>query len=111
MLCTIFIEELRFECIIGILDFERKTAQEVIVDVEIIYDEECGFIDYAKVANMIKKHMKKKKFFLIEDAHRFLKKKLKKKFPHIETLNIKITKPSILPDCRVGVAVYSTFDS
>ncbi len=111
MLCTIFIEELRFRCIIGILDFERETPQKVVVDVEILYDNDCGFIDYAKVSKVIKKQMKKRKFLLIEDAHRFLQKKLKKKFPHIQTLKLKIAKPSILPDCRVAVATSTTFDS
>ena len=111
MLCTIFIEELRFECIIGILDFERKKPQDVIVNAEILYDDEDGFIDYAAVTKIIKKSMKKQKFLLIEDAHRFLQKKLKKKFPKIQSLKMKITKPSILPDCRVSVATSVHFDS
>ncbi|SFV50408.1 Dihydroneopterin aldolase [hydrothermal vent metagenome] len=111
MYSIITIEELRFECIIGILKFERKEPQKVIVDVEIGYDDNEGFIDYAKVVKEIKKSMKKQKFLLIEDAHRFLQKKLKKKFPKILKLKIKITKPSILPDCRVAVATNKQFDS
>ncbi len=111
MLCTIFVEKLEFKCIIGILDYERTKAQKVIVDLEILYDDDCGFIDYAKVAKAVKKSIKKEKFFLIEDAHRYLQKKLKKKFPQMEMLKIKITKPSIMPDCRVAVATSIHFDS
>lgn len=112
MLCTIFIEELRFECIIGILDFERKTPQEVIVDVKLeYYHDKNDFIDYAKVTKLIKKSMKKQKFLLIEDALAYLQKKLKKTFPQIQKLKIKIAKPSILPDCRVAVATSTQFDS
>ena len=111
MLYTIFIEELRFECIIGILEEERTTPQEVVVDVKIEYHDKDDFIDYAKVAKTIKKSMKKRKFLLIEDALEYLQKKLKKKFPSIETLRIKIAKPSILPDCRVAAGISARFDS
>ena len=111
MQCTIFIEDLRFKCIIGILEFERIKTQEVVIDARLEYDDTTGFIDYAKVAKLIKKSMKKKKFHLIEDAHRFLQKKLKKKFPEIQKIKIKIAKPSIIPDCRVAVATSRKFDS
>lgn len=34
---TIHIEDLRFQAIIGILDFERTTPQDVVVDLTIKY--------------------------------------------------------------------------
>ena len=108
---TIHIEDLRFKCIIGILDFERKKPQEVIIDAQIDYNFDYGFIDYAKVAKMLKKKMQKKKFYLLEDAHYYFFKKLKKKYPYISALKLKITKPSILPDCRVAIERFKQFDS
>ncbi len=108
---TIYIEQLEFECIVGILDFERETPQKVCIDAVIAYDFDCGFIDYAKVVKIIKKSMIKRKFYLLEDAQRFLAKKLKKKFPQIHFLKIKIVKPAILPECRVGIELESRFDS
>lgn len=99
------IKELSFKTIIGILPFEREHPQKVVVNVNfeyIYYKEDKKFIDYSKVAKVIKKTMKVKQFKLIEDAIIFLEKKLYKKY-NISALNIQITKPDILPDCTVSV--------
>ncbi len=101
---TIHIEDLKFQCIIGILDFERVQTQDVIINIEIEYHYVKEFINYADVTNLIKENMLNSKFLLIEDALESLKLKLKEKFPLINLLNLKITKPSILPDCKVSVS-------
>ena len=51
----ILIEKLTFECIIGILDFERITPQEVLIDISFKYKykNSSSFIDYSKVASDI----------------------------------------------------------
>lgn len=101
----VFIENLSFKAIIGILPFERKKKQKVIVNVSFSYkydDEKKDFIDYSLVANDIKTIMKKKKFELIEEALIFLDKNLKATYP-INDLSIKITKPNILKSCVVSV--------
>ncbi len=99
----IIVEDLEFEAIIGILDFEKKKAQKVIVNLEIDYQYQKDYIDYAKVVNLIKVTMIEKKYLLIEDALLDLSKILKENFSTIKSLNLKITKPSILPDCKVSV--------
>ncbi len=108
---TIFIEELRFFCIIGVLDFERKKEQEVIVNASIEYAIKKGYLDYAQVVTLIKKSMKKRKFLLLEDALLFITKKLKKKYPCIKSIHLRISKPDILPDCRVAVEYHTNFQS
>jgi len=108
---TIYIEDLKFQCIIGILDFERVTPQDIIVDITIDYQYNDEFINYVDVSSLIKSTMKNEKFLLIEDALSFLVKKLKKEFFLINTLDLKITKPSILPDCKVSVANSYSFNS
>lgn len=107
----IHIEDLTFTCIIGILDFERKNAQKVIINVEIEYDFDDDFINYAEVADLIKKTLINQKFLLIEDALKDLTLQLKNKFSKINTLYLKITKPSILPDCIVSVSNTTHFNS
>ncbi len=107
----IHIEDLKFQCIIGILDFERITAQDVIINLEIDYIFDNSFLDYSKVVNFIKTSMIKNKFLLIEDALNKLSRSLKKEFSSIDSLNLKITKPSILPDCTVSVSNFSNFNS
>ena len=108
---TIHIEDLQFQTILGILDFERVKAQDVIVDLLIDYTFSSEFIDYAQVAQIVKSEMQNQKFLLIEDALLFFQNHLKQKFPQINMLHLKITKPSIMPDCKVSVSIQKDFNS
>ncbi len=101
---TIHIENLKFKCIIGILNFEREKSQDVIINTNINYTYDNNFIDYAKVVETIKKIMLEKKFSLIEDALDSIILKLIKDYKQINSIELKITKPSILPDCNVSVS-------
>ena len=107
----IYIEDLKFQCIIGILDFERVTKQDVIVNIELEYLFSAEFINYADIAELIKTLMVKHQFLLLEDAILEISKQLKEKFQQINTLKLKITKPSILPDCIVSVEDNFVFKS
>ncbi|MBU1927806.1 dihydroneopterin aldolase [bacterium] len=108
---TIHIEDLKFQCIIGILDFERLKEQDIIINLTIDYSYESEFINYAEVVEFLKTNTKKSKFLLIEDALSSLSSKLKEKFPLINTLSLKITKPSILSDAKVSVSNIYNFNS
>ena len=103
---TIHIEDLKFQCIIGILDFERTSAQDVIVNITIDYDHENSFINYADIVHIIKDNMIKNKYLLIEDALKSLNLKLIKEYSSIKSINLKVTKPSIIADCKVSVSNY-----
>lgn len=99
------IENLTFECIIGILESERTSEQKVVINLSFEYffdDEKKEFIDYSKVALLVEKSMKEEKFLLIEDAILFLRKKLKSEY-ELKNLWIKIAKPDIMPNCVVSV--------
>lgn len=108
---TISIENLKFQCIIGILDFERVSPQDVILNIQINYTYKNNFINYADVVTLSKQLMINNKFLLIEDALITLSTQLKEEFQNIDTLHLKITKPSILPDCKVSVADFYSFIS
>ena len=108
---TIHIEDLKFQCIIGILDFERVTPQDVIVQCIIEYEYTNDFINYADVVKTIKSDLLKNKYLLIEDALSKLSKKLKANFSLINTLSLRIAKPSVLPDCMVSVSDNYNFNS
>ncbi len=108
---TIIIEDLKFQCILGILDFERITPQDVVINLEIQYLYTKQIINYEYVSDLIKFEMKNEKFLLIEDALKHLIIKLKKKFLLIDNLKLKITKPSILSDCKVSVSDSVFFNS
>lgn len=99
------IKALTFNCIIGILPFERKKKQKVIIDISLKYFYDTNnsfFIDYSKIVTFIQKRMVKKRFKLIEDAILYIRKKLKKRYKIIN-LKIKISKPDILPNCVVSI--------
>jgi 7,8-dihydroneopterin aldolase/epimerase/oxygenase len=98
------INNLTFKCIIGILDFERIKKQRVIINTSFEYEfTKDSFIDYSEVSTLIKTIMKKKNFFLLEDAILHLEELLTNKYP-IKNLHIKISKPDILKDCIVTLS-------
>jgi len=107
----IHIENLKFQCIIGILDFERTQKQDLIINLSIEYNYTKEFINYAQVVDLLQSTMIENKFLLIEDALLTLTKSLKDHFSTIDSLNLKITKPSILPNCQVSVSQKQNFNS
>ncbi len=71
---VIRIKNLRLRTIIGINDWERNAAQDVIVNVEIVFDgnrvAETGHIedtvDYKKIKKQIIKQIESSKFYLLD---------------------------------------------
>lgn len=98
------IENLKFNCIIGILDFERLKPQEVIINIKFDYDykDASTFIDYSKVVNEVELIMSEEKFELLEEAIIYLEKYLYKTY-EIKNLYLKISKPNILTNCIVSL--------
>lgn len=102
---TIHVEDLTFNAIIGLLDFERDKPQRVIINLEVSYDyKENEFIDYADIVLLIQKELKEKRYTLLENALLGLKDILYTAYPHLQTLALKISKPDILPDCIVSLS-------
>ncbi len=102
---TIHIEELTFDCIIGILDFERLTPQQVIVNIEIDYNYETNnFINYADVIKLIEQQMVEKKYELLETAIEELSEKIILSYSKITKLNLKISKPNIIKNAKVSLS-------
>jgi len=106
---TIHIQELTFDTIIGILEFERTTPQKVILDIELEYDYKDEFINYATVVEDTKALLIKQQYLLIEDALIGIKDMISKNYPQTKSLQIKLTKPDILPECSVGLSNFWQF--
>ena len=103
---TLRIEQLEFDAIIGLLDFERDRPQRVRVDLTVTYDYRPGkYLDYAEMVEAIKTHIITQKYTLLEEALEGLHTTLTHTFPAIETLHITIAKPDILSDCIVSLSV------
>ena len=106
---TIHIEDLRFKCIIGLLDFERHIPQEVIINLQLDYDYLYEFINYADLALLIEDHLQEKRYELLETALTELLTLIKQKFPLTQQLQLKISKPNILTNCQVSVSSIKVF--
>ena len=103
---TIRIDDLEFEAIIGLLDFERDRVQRVRLNIEATYDyQPPEFLDYAQMVNTAKQHIIDKKYELLEEALQGLHDTLLETFPQIESLDITIAKPDILPNCVVNLSL------
>ena len=101
----IHIEDLTFETIIGLLDFERDRPQRVIVDLEASYDYASGdFIDYADMVMLIQTELHEKKYELLEDALLGIKERLSNTYSELQTLTLKVSKPDILDNCSVALS-------
>ena len=100
----IHIENLTFDAIIGILKEERETPQQIIVNCKIKYKfKKNSFLNYADIVKLIEITIKKEKFLLLEDAIFFIMKKIKSNFKEISSIKLKISKPTILPNCVVSL--------
>lgn len=107
---TIFIEDLSFKTIIGILEEERKVPQKVIINCEINYKYvNNDFINYALVTQLIQEKMNKEQFELIETALLSLISEIKSSFSCISSIKLKISKPNILDNCVVSVALQKNY--
>jgi len=101
----IHVEDLTFECIIGILDFERDTSQKVIVNLWAEYDYSAEhFVNYATISEIIQHQMQANKYELLESAISDITQLVVKRFPTITKLYIKINKPNIISNANVGVS-------
>ncbi len=99
------IQNLTFKCILGIIDFERKKKQRVVIDLHFTYKfKDNEFINYADIADYVESTMKKEKFLLIEDALLHIKKDLESLYC-IKKLKITICKPNILKNSQVSVTL------
>ena len=98
------IRSLKLETIIGILPEEREAPQALTVDLRAEYTYRPGdYLDYARIAETIRRTLHTGKFGLLEEALEVLGRQLFADFPPLETLELSLEKPSILPDCSVAV--------
>jgi len=107
---TIFINNLSFDAILGMLEKERENPQKIVINAKITYQYTNDyFINYAEVLKLIKSTIIQNKFELIEEALETLLIKIKNKFPKIDKIKLKISKPDILKNCVVGAKIKKNF--
>ena len=105
---TILIENLKFKCIIGLLEFERVKEQEICVDAKFKASE---FVDYALVCEIFENDFKKQKFLKVEDALCFFESKFKEKYKSLSYFYMKIIKTKIIVNASVGAIIEQEYKS
>jgi len=101
----ILIENLELDVIIGILDFERKSKQKVIIEIKIDYNYSRDyFIDYVEVISIIENLLKTKKYYLLEEAILDIGENILTNYSQIVSLYLKISKPDIVKNGVVGIS-------
>ncbi len=99
----IYINDLTFETIVGVLKIERITPQKVIIDVECEYNYNTKYLNYAEIIKLIQNRMIEQKYEILEVALIDLTRLLKENFKNITSLKIKIIKPDIIKNAKVAV--------
>ncbi|MBQ9221949.1 MAG: dihydroneopterin aldolase [Succinivibrio dextrinosolvens] len=114
----IFITDLRVECIIGILDFERVTLQPLLVSIEIEKDlkragqtgDLAKSIDYADLSLRVKKYIINRKAKLLEELGVELCDIILKEYAPY-SVTVRLNKPEAVADVReVGIQITKTLE-
>ncbi len=109
----IFLQALEVECIIGIFDWERKTPQKILIDLEFPAnirraaktDHINDTIDYKRIAKRILTYVSKSSFQLIETLAEKLAELLLSEF-RLSSVTLRISKPGAVRGSKnVGVEI------
>ena len=122
MLGTIYVEDLKITCIVGIYDKERELLQNLFLDVELDIDfgdaeaseHVSNTIDYAEVSNVLERWVQEEKFQLIETLAERGCLLIFERWPQVQRAAIKVKKPGAVPQARfaaVGVVRYNPLHS
>jgi dihydroneopterin aldolase len=110
---SIFLRGLSVECIIGFIDWERRTPQTLLIDLEMPCDCEraagsdqvADTLDYKQVAKRILAWVPSTQFNLVETLAHRLALLLLAEFP-LEWVRISVNKPGAIRHSRdVGVRI------
>ena len=110
---TIFISELKVQTKLGVPEWERMTAQTIILDIEIGYDltKACrsdviaNTIDYGAVVGRIRETLSEHSFQLVEALAEHICQLILQEFGALN-VKVKVAKPAILAGLKsLGVIV------
>ncbi|ARR01195.1 MULTISPECIES: dihydroneopterin aldolase [Campylobacter] len=103
---SVFVDELEFDTIIGLLDFERVSLQKICVSMEFQASE---FVDYAVVCKITQEEFNHQKFYKVEDALEYFSTKFKDLYPTLKKFYMKISKINIISNAVVGAKIVKNY--
>lgn len=114
----VYISDLRFSAILGVLPEERVTPQQVVVSLVLTTDTRVAAnsknladtVDYAAIAETVREHTIAAECLLVETLAEQLAE-LVLRTAGVSAVEIDVGKPDALPDARqVGVRIYRKRD-
>jgi len=109
----VFIKNLEIDAIIGIYDFERTTAQKVVLDLEMAWDNQLAAkseniedaLNYKTLSDHLKDYVGSSQFQLIETLAEQIAKIVLDEF-HVQWVSLTLHKPDALDGATdVGVKI------
>jgi len=110
---SIFIEDLEVETVVGAYEEERRKPQVLVISLEIGLPSDKAFhsdslkdtVDYAAVAELIRRELAKTSFTLLERLVQHLCDRIEERF-EVSRIKMRVAKGSIVPGARqVGVTM------
>jgi dihydroneopterin aldolase len=110
---TVFVRGLEVECIIGLIDWERRIKQKVVLDLELpidcarsaVSDHVVDTLDYMSVASRVREFVGQSQFMLVETMAHRLALLMLAEFG-TEWIRLSIHKPGAVRGSRdVGVSI------
>ena len=110
----IYIKDLRVKTIIGVFDWERKTKQEVSIDLEFPFDCKkaaesdsiVDTIDYKTICKAVIKFVEESSFQLQESLAEGIASLVKNEF-NVASIKLRISKPGALRGAKdVGLIIH-----
>lgn len=109
----VFIRALRIETIIGIYDWERITRQEILLDLDMAWDNQppaeaddiALALDYEAVSRRMKQFVGEERFLLVETMAEAIAAIILREF-HSPWVRVRVTKPGAIEGASgVGVQI------
>ena len=105
----IFVDNLKVECIVGILPFEREKTQPLFVSLELETPLEEAGRTGALLSEKVKAYIVKRKAGLLEELAVELCDLIEKEFKP-ESVKIRLNKPKAVADAQsIGIEIYRNF--
>jgi dihydroneopterin aldolase len=109
----VLIQNLKVATVIGVLDWEREVRQEVLLDLNLEWDQQKAAstddvrycLDYAAVSQWVISHLGGAQYHLIETAAEEIAQGLMKAFA-LPSIEVTVKKPGAIPEAEwVGVSI------
>ena len=119
MIGTVYVQDLKITCIVGIYEKERELKQNLFLDIEMDLDfgdaanteDVSHTVDYAHVSDTIERWVQERKFQLIETLAEQGCQLIFETWPMIQRCYIKVKKPAAVPQAQYAAVSVNRFRS